>query len=166
MKRLLLVLLLIGAPLAKGADKSAATFYVQLVRGSDQDAPPAPQARLIGPKLGHRLHDVFKWKNYWEIKRETVTLKTGDKIRRRMSQQREVEIAWPSSREMTVSLYTDGKLTRKRQQSIDTAFYIAGGDKDVSECWFIIVRRDNPDAAEPGPGPGSTRPQPGLVSTN
>jgi hypothetical protein len=139
---------LIGAPLAQGADASGVTFYVQLIRGSDVDAPPAPQARLIGPKLDHRLHDVFKWKNYWEIKREVITLKTGAKIRKRMTANREIEIAWPSSRDMTVSIYTDGKMTRKREQSVDTAFYIAGGDSDATQSWFIVVRRDNPEATQ------------------
>jgi hypothetical protein len=158
MKSVLLVLLLIGAPLAQSAESPAATFYIQLIRGSDLDAPPEPQAKLIGAKLGRRLHDVFKWKNYWEIKRETVTLKTGAKVRKRMSPQREVEIAWPDSQNMMISLYTDGKLTRKRQQSIDTAFYIAGGDRDASDCWFIIVRRDNPDGADAGQGLSTTKP--------
>jgi len=148
MKPLLFALLLIGAPLAQGADAPGVTFYVQLIRGSDVDAPPAPQARLIGPKLDRRLHDVFKWKNYWEVKREVVTLKTGAKVRKRMTANREIEIAWPSSRDMTVSIYTDGKMTRKREQSIDTTFYIAGGDSDATQSWFIVVRRDNPEATQ------------------
>jgi hypothetical protein len=143
-----LALLLIGGPLLRAADAPAVTFFVQLIRGSDEDSPPAPQARLIGARLDHRLHDVFRWKNYWEIKRETVALKTGVKVRKRMSAQRDVEIAWPSARDMTISIYTDGKLTHKQTQSIDTAFCIAGGDRDVSQPWFIIVRRDNPDAGQ------------------
>jgi hypothetical protein len=148
MKRFLLALLLIGAPLAQGAEVPTVTFYVQLIHGSDVDSPPAPQARLIGPKLDRRLHDVFKWKYYWEIKHEIVTLKTGATVRKRMTAHREIEIAWPGPRDMTVSIYTDGKLTRKREQSIDTAFYIAGGDSDAAQCWFIVVRRDNPDATQ------------------
>ena len=148
MKPFLIALLLVAAPLVQGADAPGATFYIQLIRGSDQDTPPAPQARLIGAKLDQRLHDIFKWKNYWEIKRETVTLNTGTTARRRMSPQREVEIAWTSPKDVTISLYIDGKLTRKRQQSIDTSFYIAGGDRDGSESWFIIVRKDNPDTSQ------------------
>jgi len=148
MKRILLALLLMGTPLAHGADVPAVTFYVQLIRGSDADTPPEPQARLIGPKLDRRLHDVFKWKNYWEIKREVIMLKTGASVRKRMTPQREIELTWPGPKNMTVSIYLDGKLTRKREQSIDTAFYIAGGDSGAAQCWFIVVRRDNPDAAQ------------------
>jgi hypothetical protein len=144
----LLALLVLGAPMVRATDAPAVTFYVQLIRGSDEVAPPAPQAHLVGPKLDRRLHDVFRWKNYWEIKRETVTLNSGAKVRKRLAAQREVEIAWLGPKDMTVSIFTDGKLTRKRQQSIDTAFCIAGGDSDATQSWFIVVRRDNPDASD------------------
>ena len=147
MTRFLLVLLLLGASAARGADAVPLTFYLQVVCGTDAEAPPTAKARLVGPKLDQRLHDVFRWKNYWETQRETVTLKPGGAVRRRISAQREVEIAWPTDRKMTVSLYTSGRLTRKRDQSIDSAFYIAGGDFNSTESWFVILRRDNPDAS-------------------
>jgi hypothetical protein len=145
MKRLLLVLLLLAAPRAKGAEAPGLTFYVQLVCGSDGEAPPARPARSIGPKLDQRLHNVFKWKNYWEIKREVVTVKAGAKVRKLMTAERQVEISWPGSRDMIVSIYAHGKLTRKRTQTVDAGFYIAGGGNDAAEPWFIIVRRDNPE---------------------
>jgi hypothetical protein len=146
MKRLILTLLLSAAPLTWGANVPAVTFYVQLIRGSDQDSPPLPTARSIGPKLDRKLHDIFKWKNYWEVKREVVTVKAGSKVRKQISAQRQVEISWPGSKDMMVSIYAQGKLTRKRTQSIDAGFYITGGDNDSSQSWFIVVRRDNPDA--------------------
>lgn len=147
MKRIVLAFLLLGAlPLARGAEATTTvTFYVQLIRASDADAPPTPQAHLIGSKLDHRLHDIFRWKNYWEIKRETVALHMGSKVRKRMSPQQEIELAWPGAHEMTVSMFSKGKLTRRRAQSVDATFYIAGGETDAAEPWFIVVRRDNPD---------------------
>ena len=60
MKPLLIALLLAGAPRTQAADVSSATFYIQLIRGSDVDSPPEPQARLIGDKLDRRLHDTFQ----------------------------------------------------------------------------------------------------------
>jgi hypothetical protein len=145
---LALLLLLTGTLPGWSAGAPTLTFYIQLVRGSDQDAPPEPQAQLIGDKLGQRLHGVFKWKNYWEIKREAVALKTGEKARKQMSPQHDVEIALTGPQEMTVSMYSNGKLTRKRKQSVETGFYIAGGDKDDTQSWFIVVRRDNPQNIE------------------
>lgn len=152
MKRFLLVLLLIGAPMLRAAEPSPVTFYIQLVCGSDSDTPPTPDAKLAGPKLDARLHGVFRWKNYWEVNREAVTLKPGGKIRRRVNAQKDIELAWPSGRQMTVCLYTNGKLTRKQDQSIDASFYIAGGDLTGSESWFVIVA---PGQSRRPPGRGA-----------
>jgi hypothetical protein len=139
------LILLVVPCLALGADKSAVTLYLQLIRGTDGDQPPVADARLAGPELARRLQ-MFKWKNYWEINRRTVMLGAGEKTRQRMSTEREVEIALTASREMTVCIYTNGKLTRRRTQSLDTPYYIAGGDKDTTQSWFIVLRRDkSPD---------------------
>jgi hypothetical protein len=61
-----------------------------------------------------------------------------------MSPHQEVEIALTDPAEMTVCIYSNGKLTRRRKQSLDTPFYIAGGDKEEAQAWFIVVRRDKP----------------------
>jgi len=145
MKSIFVALLMVGAPLGYAADAPPLTFYVQLIRGSDSEAPPTTEAHPVGAKLDHRLHDVFRWKNYWEVKRETIAVNVGQTIRKHITPEREVELTVPASGNMTVAIYADGKLTRKRKQSIDAAFYIAGGDNDGPQPWFIVVRRDNPD---------------------
>jgi hypothetical protein len=138
--------LLVGAHVAAGASPEGTTFYLQLIQGTDADTPPVTGATLVGDALGHRL-EMFRWKNYWEVKRQTVQLKTGAKIRRPMTHRRDVEIALMTPTDMTVCIYTDGKLTRKRAQPIETSFYIAGGDNDEAQSWFIVVRRDKPGNA-------------------
>jgi len=138
------MLILLALPfLAMGADKGGGTFYLQLIRGTDDAKPPAPEARLAGLKVSRRLQ-MFKWTHYWEVARRKVVIEPGGKTRQRMSPQREVEISFSAPREMTVCIYADGKLARRRKQSQDTPFYIAGGDKDGNQSWFIVVRRDKP----------------------
>ncbi|HUD46516.1 MAG TPA: hypothetical protein VMR33_06785 [Candidatus Baltobacteraceae bacterium] len=138
------VALLAGAHMAAGASAESITFYLQLVQGTDADTAPAAGATLVGGALGHRL-EMFRWKNYWEVKRQTVQLKTGAKSRRHMTRQRDIEIALPTPTDMTICIYLDGRLTRKRVQPVNTAFYIAGGDNDGAHSWFIVVRRDKPE---------------------
>jgi hypothetical protein len=150
MKRMTLVLLwLIGSAglSATSAQEQALTYYVQLIRGTDAEMPPSPEARLVGPALDQRLR-VFKWRNYWEIDHRTVVLQPGSKNRQRLTPKREVEIALTSPHNMTVSIYNEGKLSRRRKQAADTPFFIAGGDHDNAESWFIVVRRDNPEMAQ------------------
>ncbi len=137
-------MILLALPfLAAAAEKSGTTFYLQLIRGTDGDQPPAPEAKPAGRELTRRL-DMFKWKNYWEISRRTVVLEAGGKIRQRMSASHEVELVLTTPGQMTVCIYANGKLTRRREQPMDTPFFIAGGDKDDAQAWFIVVRRDKP----------------------
>ena len=69
MKQLLALfaLLLVGPGCQPATNDAGLTFYVQLVRGNDQDTPPTPDAKPIGPKLSERLHSVLKWERYWEL---------------------------------------------------------------------------------------------------
>ncbi len=145
MKRFALpLLILLALPFfAAGAESNRVTFYLQLIRGTDEDKPPAPEARPAGKKVTSRLH-MFKWNYYWEMSRRTAVVDKGGKIRQRMSPHHEVEIALTTPNEMTICMYADGKLTRRRTQPVDTPFYIAGGDKEEAQAWFIVVRRDNP----------------------
>jgi hypothetical protein len=140
----LLWLILLALPCAAlSAEKDEATFYLQLIRGTEGDQPPVADARLAGADLSRRLQ-MFKWKNYWEIKRRTVLLGEGEKTRQRMTAEREIEIVRDTPHTLTVSIYANGKLSRRRTQPLETPFYIAGGDKDAEQCWFIVLRRDKP----------------------
>ncbi len=132
--------------IASAADKSAVTFYVQLIRGTEDANPPAADAKPAGAQITRRLQ-MFKWKNYWEISRKTVEVNPGSKIRQKLAPQREVEIAVGATNDMTISIYADGKLARKRRQPATTPFYISGGDKEANQSWFIVVRRDKPPDA-------------------
>jgi hypothetical protein len=145
---LLLVIVLLGPAAARSAEVSTFSFYVQLVRGSDADTPPSPDAVRVGVEVGRRLHGVFRWKNYWEMKRQHVLLSEGKTVRAQMSPHLDVEISVPGNQEMVVCIYADGKLIRQRHQAVQTRFYITGGDNDDAQSWFIVVRRDEPGAAE------------------
>ena len=146
MKRLLVILalLLVGAGCQPARDKSGLTFYLQTIHGNDEDRPPTPEARPIGAKLSHRLRSVWKWKHYWELKRDSALVKPGQRVRKRMSPEREVELELADARSVTARIYLNGRLTRSRTQPAEGAFYIAGGDAGQDESWFIVVRRDRP----------------------
>ena len=150
MKRLLflLALLLAGPGCGPATNDPGITVYLQLIRGNDQDTPPTADARPIGPKLSEDLHSVFKWRRYWELKRDSVVVRPGQKVRRRMSPEREVEIELLDSQRMAARIYLNGKLTRSRTQPAEGAFYVAGGDKGEGQSWFIVLRWDRPLDAE------------------
>lgn len=128
------------------AKDPAATFYLQLVRGSDIDKAPTSDSKPIGQKLRKKLQCAFKWKHYWEIKRDTVTVPLGHKVRQNMGSDQAVELELLSAEKVAVRIYSGGQLLRCREQPTTGAFCISGGHSGENQSWFIVVRRDQPDA--------------------
>jgi hypothetical protein len=126
----------------------AITFYLQLICGDNETVAPAPTAQRIGPRLSERLRSVFKWKGYWELKRDSVSLGPGQKVRRKLCSTREVEIELLGTDRMKLRVYSKGELTRSRIESATAAFSVIGGEEGERSCWFIVVRRDEPQRAD------------------
>jgi len=131
MKRLVLLLafLFTGLGGARAAAEPAMTFHLQLVHGNDQPTAPTPEAKSIGPKLSKQLRSVFKWEHYWELKRDSVTLKAGEKARKRMSAERKARTSRGSS-------WCAGT-NRSRRRRIERA----SGRCRWSPRWFSRSRR-------------------------
>jgi hypothetical protein len=146
MKRvfLLLTFLLFAPPATRAAETQPITFYLQLVRGNNEDKAPVPEARPIGAKLSKKLRAVFKWQYFWELKRDSVCLKAGEKTRRRMSSEREVEVERVNAGQTVVRIYRNGRLTLIEKQTAGAQCTVVGGEKGGDESWFIVVRRDQP----------------------
>jgi hypothetical protein len=140
----LLLLTFAAAPFALGADAKQSTYYVQLIRGNNDDHPPASGARQIGPRLTKRFRPVFKWENYWEMSRQEVVLTQGQKTRLKLSKEREVEIDLTNPAKRKVIAYSAGKPVCSATRPVGEAKTIIGADRDANSVWFIVVRRDKP----------------------
>lgn len=153
MSRLFLILLtaVMVQSVSFAADVPRATFYIQLIRGSNDPKPPVANAKLIGPKLTQRLNPIFKWTNYWEVKRETIELEPGKRVRKTLAPERDVELELAGEQQMVVRIYKEGKAVREVHQSTESRFIIAGGDKDSDQSWFVVVRKDNPPTQTASP---------------
>src|ERR1044071_1119822 len=144
--RFLLCLLLTipGPVLIQAADAEKITFYVQLIRGSDSEKPAGAEWKPVGAKLGKNLRAVFRWQNYWEVKREAVTLSPDRVARLQLARDREVEIRLLDPPHTQIRLYHKGKLTRCAHQPIGEHMTILGDESKSGECWFVVLRRDRP----------------------
>jgi len=128
------------------------TYYVQLVRGTDQEHGREAAWKPIGPKLANRLSPVFRWRNYWEVSCQSVSVENGKVSRCHLSDIREVEIALINPSEIEIKLYLKDVLMEKSRQLARTHMAIMGGDRTKDESWFVIVRREKPQypqAAQP-----------------
>jgi hypothetical protein len=140
----LLLLALASITTVGAADAQKITFYVQLIRGSDSDKPEDPTCKPVGPKLGKMLRGVFRWKNYCEVKRETVSLSKDRVARVLLTKEREVEIKLLEPPNTQIRLFHKGQLTRCSRQPINEHLCVLGGDSTTGDPWFVVVRRDKP----------------------
>ena len=144
MNVLLGFLAVVGVSTVCLADGQPVVIYAQLIRGTDQEAPQNVAWKPVGPKLSHQLCPKFRWKNYWEISRKTLSVHSGKVTRVRLNEEREMEIELLAKEESEIRLYTAGKLMRKSRQSLQSKMTIMGGGWEDKDCWFIVVRRDKP----------------------
>jgi hypothetical protein len=142
--RLVLFLVLLAFCDPVRAAEETVTYYVQAIRGTNSDQPPTPDAKAIGPKLSGKLAPVFRWKNYWEVKRLNVVLTKGKTERVKLPGGLEVEVARANEDKREVLLYRDGRLTRKVTQPANKTMTIIGGMVEPDNSWFVVVRRDKP----------------------
>ena len=94
------------------------TFYVQLLRGTNEEKTEDIKVKEIGPKLRKRLSPVFRWKNYWEVSRTTVAVGKGKAGKIQLPNAHALEIELLNPAESEVRLYVNGALRRKSRQPI------------------------------------------------
>ena len=145
MNRLVCLMLfaLVSANAVSSAEEDSVTYYIQLLRGTNQEEIENTKAKEIGPRLKKRLSPVFRWKNYWEVKRTAVKMQPGRVAMVPLSKDRALEIELIGRAESEIRLYTKGALLRKARQPLYTRMSIMGGDSE-DDCWFVVVRRDPP----------------------
>ena len=143
-----ILLALAVLPFASAGDAQIVTYYVQLVRGNNDDKPPLAEAKRIGPKLSKKLQPVFKWESYWELNRRRIELPHGQKTKLKLSPEREVVIDHSEAGKRSVTAYSNGKIVSRTTRPIGEAMTIIGGERDANSVWFIVVRRDTPTDGE------------------
>ncbi len=139
---LLLTLLFVALP-STCADSIKLTS--QLIWGTDGRKPDGLKCRDLEPELKRRLGRVFKWKNYYEIRRKHLEVE-GHKVQKvKMSEKCVLEIREKPSELLEVKLIGEGRLTKTTRQSIQALrkgelLVLAGDAKDnTADAWFVVL---------------------------
>lgn len=146
MKRTVLTVLFVAFILngTPSAEHHLNTFYVQLIRGSNDDAPPEPGSRPIGRKVARHLRSALNWKNYWELNRQQVAVCCGNTRRVSLSKDRSVEIELTKRGCRRVTALENGRIVQRTMRPVGEGMTVIGGERDQQSAWFIVVRRDQP----------------------
>ena len=147
MKGVLVVLFALVLPALATPDNDAVALWVQLVHGTHAAAEAQPASwKRIGPDLNKRLTGIFRWQEYWEVARAEIVAEPGRVAKTRLGSERDIAISFKSPTELEVRLYRNGHLVRKAHRTLKQNMTIMGGDADQKEAWFVVVRRDKPQA--------------------
>ena len=136
--------LLAAVALAQAAPEPPATqLYVQLIRGTPGDKPAAEPWKPVGPVLRARLHPIFRWSHYWEVRRDNVNLVKQKPLGLKLNPELALQVEWTGDKQREIRLYRNGELTRRHRDMLDS-LAILGGDRESGESWFVVVRPDRP----------------------
>ena len=129
---------------------------VQLIWGTDESKPKDKNLKEIDPKLADKLHRVFKWKNYFEVTNQNLTLPHQVSRTVSMSSKCKLELkridgeAKKSEEAIIVKLYGEGNLVTTKRLPLKLFqqgeySILAGDDKDKQDdAWFVVLSKSSP----------------------
>jgi hypothetical protein len=145
--RVLMVILIVTTVALASETRAAAqasTFYVQLIRGTDSEQPPAPRCKSVGRKLAETFRPVFNCRAYWEMNRQEVKVSPERVARVELGNGRVAEIDLRSPKARRVAAFQNGQLVDRTSIPTGEGMTIIGGKREDKGLWFIVVRRDKP----------------------
>lgn len=140
---LLFISLAAVAPTTRAGDGSAVVYQIEVVRGTSSDRPEEPGWKPVGPGVAERL-SPFRWKHYWEVQRQILTVTPAKPVRAVLVPDRAIELRLLTPDTSEIRLFRKGRLVRKSTQPSAARISIMGGDREEGQCWFVVVRNVTP----------------------
>lgn len=119
-------------------------YYVQVIKATNREDPPAKGAKPVGAKVGEQLSPL-RWKYYWEVERRDATVQPGKGKKIALGGDRAVEVLPAANGKVEVRLYRGKEIARKScHKAHERMMAIFGGDEG-ERAWFVVVRREEPN---------------------
>ena len=131
-----------------GASPAERQMEARLVWGTDHDKPDDPGLKPLDGALAKKLKNLpLKFKNYFEVNRQTFAINDKEYKKVEMSKKCYIEVKDKGESRVTVKLYGEGKLVRRVDDPLPKGetLGIAGDTKDGS-AWLVIVQPVEPKA--------------------
>ena len=114
----------------------------QLIWGTN-DLKPDSKLKPAGPNLSGKLRNSpFKWDHYFEVHRETFTLKVNEEKTITMSKNCDIKVMNLGDEQIKFQLIGKGKLANTVSQALPKGqLLVTGGDAENSTAWFVALKR-------------------------
>jgi hypothetical protein len=118
------------------------TFDVQLIWGTDGEKPKDKPFREVDPKFKDKLKSVFKWKNYYEVNRQALSIPKDGQQRLRLSDKCDIQVQDLGNSRVEVRLFGEGRPVVKKAQPVAAGESIVlAGDLWNDTAWFVVLQR-------------------------
>lgn len=114
-----------------------------LVWGTNDAKSPNPKHKPVEAEVAKKLQALpFKWKNYFEVKRERFTLAEGETKDVTMSKVCVIKVVKLGDEKLEVSVFGKGKQVSKITQALPkNDMIVTGGDAENLTAWFVVLRQ-------------------------
>jgi hypothetical protein len=115
----------------------------QLIWGTNADKSPDASHKPVDKVTAEKLRNVFKWKNYFLVNKQSVVVKSRSTQLIQLSKQCAVEITELQGPKVEVKLIGDHKPVNKTVKPLSKGerFVIAGDDKNET-AWFVVITQN------------------------
>ncbi|MDB6024458.1 MAG: hypothetical protein JWM68_681 [Verrucomicrobiales bacterium] len=111
---------------------------LQLIWGTNDADSPNPQHKRIEQKF------PFKWKNYFEVNRQQVSVAPKAMKAVIMSPHCSVNVSNLADGRIEVKLLGKGKKVRTEIHPLASGMLVIGGDATNDTSWFVVVKEVKP----------------------
>jgi hypothetical protein len=115
-------------------------LQAQLVWGTNNDKPEDSKLKEVDAKVTERLRTALKWKNYFEVNRQSFTVSAAQTKKVKMSDHCEIEVQYLGNSSVEAKLYGKGKMVVKKMQKLKPGeLLIFAGDDKNDTAWFVVL---------------------------
>jgi hypothetical protein len=137
------VLALVGAQSFATDNKAPEQKYTAiLIWGTDDEKPADKDLKELDDALLEKFRKLpVKWKNFYEVSRKNLVVKTGAEQTITLSDKCVMKILQTEKEGMAVELIGDKKTVYKGTRSMPTKeMLIFGGDDKNATAWFVVLK--------------------------
>ena len=114
-----------------------------LVWATNADKSPNPKHKPVDAEIKRKLSDLpLKWKNCFEVNRETFVVRQGGSAEVALSEKCKVNVKHADGKNAEVSLIGKGEQVLKRIQPLPNGeMLVLGGNAPDETGWLVVLKR-------------------------